>query len=446
MRLSPPRVLVRLRRLPLWLAALAVLLALPPTDALGASRAPVATGVATVSVDPFDAPIASSILGLASQAVGSYQGECFPWVRRVVERATGVTMGFGYRDGYLSAGATEVPWSDARSGDIIQLINDANDGPNADYAGMHTSIVTGVLGGGMFTVIDSNLGFDGIVRVRDNYNPMALAGRFSNINVHVYRFGGMGGTTAPAPPATSQPIGVTAPGGSSTAPQQTTSNTAVIRADGDCLRLRAAPSTVAPTLICLADGGTVTLLDGTQQADGVTWQAVSAEGRSGWVAAQYLVRTGTAAAPPPTAPQPAAPPAPVSTTPPVSTGSAGNASIIGEVPSGGGLALVVFSGGSVDSLLGVTSSRGCSPVSIWSSPAGGGLVGMIAGAPAVVNREWNALFPSGTLAPSTPLLLVCRGGPSPLVAAAPGASASAPAPAGGTADRGAGPPGPAGNQ
>ncbi|MSP22040.1 MAG: hypothetical protein EXR66_03310 [Dehalococcoidia bacterium] len=443
MRLFPRRRLAGLRRLPLLLAATAAILALPPAAAFGA---PLGSEVIN-TVDPIDVPVASRILGLAIQAVGTYQGECFPWVRRLVSQATGAAMGSGYRDGYLSAGAVEVALTDARAGDIIQLIDDADAGRNADYNGMHTSIAVDVLGAGRFRVIDSNLGFDGVVRVRDDYNPIVLAARFARINVHVYRFGQptpASAADAPRVPTASsnQPIGNTTQGGSATSPQQSTSSTAVIRADGDCLRLRAAPSTSAPVLTCLADGSTVTLRDGTQQADGVAWQAVSAGGRSGWVASQYLVKTGGAPAVLPTAQPTPAPSAPVSTAPPAAAPQTGSGSIIGEVPSGGGIALVVFSGGSVESLLGVTSERGCHPVSVWASPAGGGLVGMIAGAPSVVNREWNALFPSGSLGASTPLLLVCRGGPVQLAAAAP----SAAAPSSGPADRGAGPPGPAGNQ
>jgi hypothetical protein len=425
----------RLWRASIALAVVVTGLTVMPVGVFGAGNVFNAT-VTDSGPRPVEAPLASSILGVARAAVGTYQGECFPWVRRVVEQATGRPMGFGYRDGYLSAGAVEVSLADARGGDIIQLINDADSGANADYPGMHTSIVSEAVGGGVFRVIDSNLYFDGVVRVRDSYDPRALAARYSNISVHVYRFG------ATATPQSTQLLSVASGGGTTaTAPQQATTATATIRADGDCLRLRAAPSITAPVLTCLADGGTVTLLDGTQQADGVTWQAVSAGGRSGWVASQYLVRNNSTSAPAP------APSSPVSTAPPPSA-APGSPSIVGDVQAGGGLALVVFSGGSTDSLLGVISGRGCSAVSIWASQTGGGLVGMIVGAPSVVNRAWGTQFPSGDLPPSSPLIVVCRGGgPPPMVAQPPSASAPAPAPApAGPTNRGSSPPGPAGNE
>jgi hypothetical protein len=424
-------------RLPLLAVAMLAALASVPVAALGAGD----RSDADVEVVALEAPMGTSILNVASQAIGTYQGECFPWVKRVVAQATGAQMGFGYRDGYLSAGAIEVSLNDARGGDIIQIINDADAGPNADHAGMHTSIVSDVLGGGIFHVIDSNLAFDGIVRVRQNYNPMALAARYAGLSVHVYRFGASG--AAPSAPQTTQPASFTTPSGTGTdtapAPQQAASGTAVIRAQGDCLRLRSAPSTSAPVLTCLDDGSTVTLLGGTQQADGVVWQAVSAGGQSGWVASQYLVRTPSATAPAPSAP---AAPAPVSSGPPPTAATTSSASIIGDLPSGGGLALIVFSGGSQDSLIGAISARGCAPVSVWTSQTGGGsLIGMIVGAPSVVNREWVAQYPTGTLAPSSPLIVVCRGASQAVVAQPPGAAAPS-----GSAERGVGPPGPAGNE
>ena len=96
--------------------------------------------------------------------------------------------------------------------------------------------------------------------------------------------------------------------------------------------------------------------------------------------------------------------------------------------------------GSQDSLMGAIRARGCGPVSVWTSQTGGGsLIGMIVGAPSAVNRDWTAQFPDGKLAPSSPLIVVCGssggGGPSQ-VAAQPA----------GNPDRGAGPPGPAGNE
>lgn len=457
-----------------WLAVLPLVLVvvLTPMVAVGAGL-----GRPDAEVAPaLEVPLGSSVLTLAVQSLGTFQGECFPWVRSVVKRATGRLMGYSYRAGYLDAGAIEVPLESARGGDVIQLISDRDDGADADYPGMHTSIVFSVQAPGVFRVIDSNLEFDGIVRIRDGYNPMALAARFSNINVHVYRFYDgaasrgteLGDRIAPSPPLVDfglpnpglvgPPSGPTysvgsalsrelAPPGS--APQQAAAS-AVIRADGDCLRLRAAPAADAPVLTCLPDGGTVSLLQGTQQADGVAWQAVSSGGQAGWVASQYLVRSSGPAAPPAPSSPPVAAPAPAPVVPaaaPAVASAEGSPAIIGDLPGGsGGLALVVFSGGPVNGLLSVVAQRGCNAVSIWASRTGGGLVGMIPGAPSIVNREWRGEFPSDALASRTPLIVVCGGGAAPAtVAAAPAPGLAAAGPPS-VARGGTTPPGPAGNE
>lgn len=64
---------------------------------------------------------------------GTWQGECWAFVKKVVREATGQEMGFDYRQGYFDAGATEVTVATAQPGDIIQIANDFNSGPNADY-------------------------------------------------------------------------------------------------------------------------------------------------------------------------------------------------------------------------------------------------------------------------------------------------------------------------
>ncbi|MCC6236861.1 MAG: SH3 domain-containing protein [Dehalococcoidia bacterium] len=464
-----------LARLPRWLAVtpLLILAVVTPFTALGAGTNGKPNDPASVALEV--APIGSPVLNLAVQALGTYEGECFPWVRRVVQGATGRQMGFGYRTGYLEAGAIEVPLDAAKPGDILQLIDDRDDGANADYPGMHTSIVLGVQTPGVFRVIDSNLAFDGVVRVRDDYNPVALAGRYPNINVHVYRFyeaqGGSandvgfrgsfstvaqsGGTPVqplPGMPAIASTLGggtlVSGGGG----PLQAGA-AATIRADGDCLRLRSAASASAPVLTCLPDGGSVTLLQGSVQADGVLWQSVSAGGAVGWVASQYLVQSGGASSAPAAAATAAptvtatATPAPVvaagPSSPVVGSTEGTSPAIIGDLPSGGGLALVVFSGGSTDSLLSTINQRRCSPVSVWASRSGGGLIGMIPGAPPMVNREWQTQFPSNSLEPRSPLIVVCGG------AASTNAVSTSPAPAVSSAPGNRGsttPPGPAGNE
>lgn len=69
---------------------------------------------------------------------------------------------------------------------------------------------------------------------------------------------------------------------------------ATVRADGQCLRLRAAPTTSAAIVTCLPDGSTVTPLDGQAEADGYSWRRVqAASGEIGWVASTFLVHSPT---------------------------------------------------------------------------------------------------------------------------------------------------------
>ncbi len=69
---------------------------------------------------------------------------------------------------------------------------------------------------------------------------------------------------------------------------------ATVRADGQCLRLRATPGTGSAVLTCIPDGSAVTPLDGQAEADGYAWRRVqTASGLTGWVAATFLVHTAT---------------------------------------------------------------------------------------------------------------------------------------------------------
>jgi hypothetical protein len=80
--------------------------------------------------------------------------------------------------------------------------------------------------------------------------------------------------------------------------------------------------------------------------------------------------------------------------------------ITGNLPTGGGVALVQWSGGTPTQLFAVADGRGCTATAGWLSLSGS-LVGYLRGAPIFVNESFVAHFPGGTL-PSTPLLLVCR--------------------------------------
>ena len=142
---------------------------------------------------------ANPVVAAAIQYDGTWQGECWAFVKKVVREATGQEMGFDYRQGYFDAGATEVTVAAARPGDIIQIANDANSGPNADYPGLHSSIVVENLGNGLFHVIDSNQNYDGMVRHRTEYSPSASAARYG-LNFHIYRVvAGAAARSAPGP-------------------------------------------------------------------------------------------------------------------------------------------------------------------------------------------------------------------------------------------------------
>ncbi|MDA0366309.1 MAG: hypothetical protein O3B31_10935 [Chloroflexi bacterium] len=64
---------------------------------------------------------------------------------------------------------------------------------------------------------------------------------------------------------------------------------AVVRADGDCLRLRDAPGLAGMRLTCLGEGTRVDVLDGAVEADGYRWQRIAFAGLAGWAADVYLV-------------------------------------------------------------------------------------------------------------------------------------------------------------
>lgn len=101
--------------------------------------------------------------------------------------------------------------------------------------------------------------------------------------------------------------------------------------------------------------------------------------------------------------------------------------IVGELPSGGGVALVVWGGGPVGALTVEAASDGCPVISVWAT-SGGVFIGYIAGAPAFVNADWTALF-APSIPAATPLALFCNPGvpppaPSPSPTPTPTATAS----------------------
>lgn len=220
----------------------------------------------------------------------------------------------------------------------------------------------------------------------------------------------------------------------------------IVRADGDCLRMRATPGLSGTLITCLAEGTQVFALGESQDVDGLRWERVSAGGQTGWVAGIYIV-PGTATSTP--AP-PAVTPAPT-VAPPSTTGT-----ISGTVSASGGYSLVLWTGGRIEALVSAAQGQGCSVRSVWVS-RNGVLIAYIVGAPAFVNETWTVEMGTGTL-PEVPVILVCAAGgatpPGSTPTPAPGpvtpvATPTPPPPTGtgpGSAFPRDVPPGPAGNE
>lgn len=205
-------------------------------------------------------------------------------MKKVVFEATGKTIGYDYRAGYLEAGAIEVSLSDAGPGDIIQIADDSWTSPDADYPGLHTAIILSANGDGTFEAIDSNQNFDGMVALRSGYNPSASAAA-RGLNFHIYRLSGSAAAvTPPAPPVTT------------VAGPVSTGDKARINTPGDCLRLRATPG--GSVITCLSHGGQVTVTGAPQTVDGISWVPVSTLLGNGWMAASFLLKEAPAAAGP----------------------------------------------------------------------------------------------------------------------------------------------------
>ena len=193
--------------------------------------------------------------------------------------------------------------------------------------------------------------------------------------------------------------------------------TAIVDADGDCLRMRAGPGFALPQLTCLPHGSAVTIVPGRVVLDGMAWQQVQAVGRLGWVAEQHL-REGSptsSSVPAPTVPSgPAIGPgctALPNTSAPASqrTGPTILPGLNGVVPESGS-GLIVWGGGSADTVASEAAAKGCALRSIWAPGTDGGVIGYSYGAPEFVNRDWLDRF-GEEIAAGMPLILVCGGAP-----------------------------------
>lgn len=189
---------------------------------------------------------------------------------------------------------------------------------------------------------------------------------------------------------------------------------AVVQADGDCLRLRAAASVSGQILTCLPEGTTVSVLPASVNADGFTWRLVAINGQTGWVVEQYLSQAEAPS-------EPVAPPAPA-------TGA-----LSGLLPASGGGALVVWGGGPTTELVDRIGRHGCEVVSLWVTDSAGAFISNIVGAPDFANASWSARYPGGQLPPRSPYIALCEAGavteasPAPIPASTPEITGDLPA-------------------
>ncbi len=241
----------------------AILVAVVAFTAMGLSRP-------ADAVTPADA-----IVERATRDLGTWQGECWQWMKKVVADATGKQIGFDYRLGYLEAGAIEVTMDQAGPGDIIQIVRDSWSSPDADYPGLHTAIILSKNSDGTFDVIDSNQQWDGMVRLRAGYNPRALAAE-RGLNFHIYRFMAAGSVPSSLlPPATT----------SKTTTPDAVGDRAIVNTPGECLNMRTEP--FGSVITCLPHGANLSIVDGPVTANGMGWVKVQSAAGTGWVAAQY---------------------------------------------------------------------------------------------------------------------------------------------------------------
>lgn len=213
-------------------------------------------------------------------------------------------------------------------------------------------------------------------------------------------------------------------------------STAVIRADGDCLRVRPDASLTGNALACVPSGNTATILPLTREADGYRWQLVTTGGYTGWVADAYLVAAGTPVAGDVNGTAPAAS---ASTSP---FGTAACVSAVAPVKPGlnttlstSGVNLALWGGGTMSALNTATEAQGCRITAIYANrPDGSGLVPYLVGVPDFVNAEWQSTFAGGRIPAGTALMLLCASTgaqatvnmPATIPPAPPSAAAQAP--------------------
>jgi D-alanyl-D-alanine carboxypeptidase len=165
--------------------------------------------------------------------------------------------------------------------------------------------------------------------------------------------------------------------------------TAIIRADGDCLRLRDSPGLNSNRLECYAEGSLVQVLDAAVVADNFRWLSVSISGKTGWMADEFLEPY---AGEPNCSQQPIARPGFSSSLPAL------------------GLSLQLWGGGTVSGVINTALAGGCDPSAIYTV-VDGQYIGFRPTAPAFVNQLWFDHF-GGEQIPAGTILIIKCGGPA----------------------------------
>ncbi|MEX2447057.1 MAG: SH3 domain-containing protein [Dehalococcoidia bacterium] len=169
-------------------------------------------------------------------------------------------------------------------------------------------------------------------------------------------------------------------------------STAVVSADGQCLRVREAPSLDGEQIACLNEGTTVSVLPSYEVADDFRWQLVTAGPHTGYVADEFLEPfDGVAAS--------------------VSCQTDGASTIppglTGFVPSEGGVGMVVWGGGTLAGIDNHAASRDCRLTAVWTNDDSGEMVPYLVGVPDFVNEEWGDTFPTGHVPAGRVLFVIC---------------------------------------
>lgn len=213
-----------------------------------------------------------------------------------------------------------------------------------------------------------------------------------------------------------------------------------VDADGDTLRMRAGATVSAAVITSIPDGTIVTIREGSQVADGYTWQFIEWNGAVGWVASEFLEPVDGSSTPSPTESPtitPTTTPLPSPTTTPTTPTPGGN--ITGSLPPSGKAGLIVWGGGSMDALVETAAGQGCNVRSIYTV-RNGLFIGYTPGAPAFVNASWVSQV--GDITGTAALLVFCEG--SSTASAAPSGDGVTTVSAPPSTDNR--PPGPGGNE